>query len=76
MLPFIGTGNLSASLSGLDSSGVAGDNIIYNAISSGGGAVTLVYDYTPVNAAVPEPLTILGAMTALGLGTSLKRKLK
>ena len=39
--------------------------------SQGTGVIT----YSPISAAVPEPLTILGSLTALGLGNSFKRRL-
>jgi hypothetical protein len=46
------------------------DNTLVNS-----GKVTFI-TITPITSAVPEPLTILGSITALGLGVSLKRKIR
>ena len=75
--PFLGTGTLPAFLSGTGNSSFnsTSGNISYGISNQGGGTVILTYNYTPTTI-VPEPLTILGAMTALGLGASWKRKLK
>ena len=75
--PFLGIGTLPAFLSGTGNSNFSASsgNISYGISNQASGTVILTYNYTPTTI-VPEPLTILGAMTALGLGASWKRKLK
>jgi hypothetical protein len=55
---FIGTGNMSLIFSGNDSSSCTGTNITCATTASGGGSVTLTYDYTPATTNTPEPSTL------------------
>lgn len=67
---FIGTGTVPLIFNGLDSSTCTGTNISCSTTASGGGTVTLIYDYTPGTATTPEPatLTLLGsALVVLAL---------
>ena len=48
-----------------------GSNIQQRSVTGG---TVLVTKYTPDPVAVPEPLTILGAATAVGFGAAFKRR--
>ena len=66
-----GTGSLSARGQGL-SSWAGSSNIASSFNTSASASYTITYDYS--SAAVPEPLTILGAATAVGFGAAFKRR--
>jgi hypothetical protein len=52
---------------------VNGDGITSNS-GTDSGVVLGTFSYSPAPAAVPEPLTILGSITAAGFGVAFKRK--
>jgi hypothetical protein len=64
----VAAGNGSYSGTETGSSG----NLFFGGSASVSGSIEVIYTY----AQVPEPLTILGGLTALGLGMGLKRQLK
>ena len=58
---------------------LASNGLFYGTTASGGAngyGTIFSFDAGINQIAVPEPLTILGTLTALGLGASLKRRLK
>ena len=69
-----GQGSLTAIASGV-SGWTGSSNINANFSTRASAAYTVVYTYSaPTNSqAVPEPLTILGALTAVGFGVAFKR---
>lgn len=70
---FSGTGTGSLTATGLGLSGWSGSSNINTSFSTQASAsYTITYDYS--TAAVPEPLTILGAATAAGFGAAFKRR--
>ncbi len=72
---FIGIGTVNAGLSASSVSSIAAPGNLSSFLNTfAGGTVTLTYDYTPQ--AIPEPLTVMGVITALGFGVGFKRKLK
>jgi hypothetical protein len=69
-----GQGSLTAIASGV-SGWTGSSNITANFSTQASAAYTVTYNYSaPANTeAVPEPLTILGALTAVGFGVAFKR---
>jgi len=72
--PFIGSGSLSAFLSGTGQSNTNGSgNVASWFQTQAGGTVTVEYNYTPA-ATVPEPSAILGILAVAGVGAFARRK--
>jgi hypothetical protein len=66
-----GTGSLTATGDGISGWGGSG-NINASFSTTASASYTITYNYS--SAAVPEPLTMLGAATALGFGAAFKRR--
>ncbi|MDB9507278.1 PEP-CTERM sorting domain-containing protein [Microcystis aeruginosa CS-338/01] len=74
LTPFIGSGALSAFLSGIGQSNASGSGNIASVFTTqAGGTVTVQYNYTPA-ATVPEPSAILGILAVAGIGSFARRK--